>query len=123
MNTQQVNQKTYQKTMYVYFYFCFSFIVFYFCFVAYPIFYFFSCFYFPFTGKTTLYSSDGKDDLIVDESDGNGKVVIHHYIYDEKTNPSFTSNFPSSVCCPPPANSPPASPSVVGLQMENIQKK
>ena len=38
------------------------------------------------TGKTTLYSSDGKDDLIVDESDGNGKVVIHHYIYDEKTN-------------------------------------
>ena len=42
------------------------------------------------TGKTILYYPDGntgEEDkpLIEDETDGTGKVIIHHYIYDEKT--------------------------------------
>ena len=42
------------------------------------------------TGKTILYypsGNTGEEDkpLIEDETDGTGKVIIHHYIYDEKT--------------------------------------
>ena len=48
------------------------------------------------TGKTILYYPDGypgggteggeQPPLVEDETDGNGKIIIHHYIYDEKTN-------------------------------------
>ena len=43
------------------------------------------------TGKTTLYYPEGhpggKDEILgQEETDGKGKIIIHHYIYDEKTN-------------------------------------
>ena len=42
------------------------------------------------TGKTTLYYPEGhpggKDEILgQEETDGKGKIIIHHYIYDEKT--------------------------------------